>query len=155
MSGDEDGSDSDDSDNPPRFRAPGLLQSQPAPSSGGSSAADNKGAGSGHGLIIPERLAIQQSSSSVTIRANMADGTTTTEEYTMGDKRTVTYGGAPAEREVGWHGSVLVITLKGKKISLEYDYALDDEGHLIMTIQGKGRRGHAIDVKSVYDRVKS
>jgi hypothetical protein len=146
----------DDSGGPQQFRAPGLEQSQPLPSLGGGapSADPSRRSSPGHALQIPERLAITQNGNSVAIRANLADGTATADEYTAGVKSAVAFGGESAEREVGWRGPVLVVSLKGKKIDREYDYAMDDDGHLIVTIQGKGRRGRPIDVKSVYDRVR-
>jgi hypothetical protein len=146
----------DDTTTPPQFRAPGLTQSQslPSPGGGAASADSSRKATPGRTLQIPERLAITQSANSIAIKAILPDGTATADEYTAGVKGTVPFGGDSAEREVGWRGPVLVVSLKGKKIDREYDYALDEDGHLIMTIQGKGRRGKAIDVKSVYDRVK-
>jgi hypothetical protein len=104
----------------------------------------------------PARLSITQKDNSIVIRTNMSDGTQSVEEYTAGTKATVPYGHAEtAERSVGWRGPVFVISYKPKKgAAREDDFALDDEGHLIMTTAGQRGRGGNVEIKRVFDRVR-
>src|SRR5262249_4052458 len=94
----------------------------------------------GRSLKTPARLSIAQKDSSIVIRTNMSDGTQTVDEYTAGTKTTIPYGNdGTADRSVGWRGAVFVVAFKPKKGSpWENDFALDDEGHLIMTTATRG-----------------
>ena len=106
-------------------------------------------------LRIPSHLSITQKDNSVTIRANMPDGTQAVDEYAAGTKATVPYGhDSTAERSVGWRGPVFVVATKPKKgTAREDDFALDEDGRLIVTTSTQGGRGNG-EVKRVFDRVR-
>jgi hypothetical protein len=50
---------------------------------------------------------------------------------------------------------VFVVTITAKKAGWrEDDFALDEDGRLIMTTQTKGGRLGSLEIKRVYDRVR-
>ena len=111
----------------------------------------------GLGLLrAPQHLSITQKDNSVTIRTNMPDGAQTVDEYTAGTSTRIPYGqGSTADRSVGWRGPVFVITTNTKKDGWrEDDFAIDDDGRLIMTTDTKGGRLGKLEIKRVYDRVR-
>ncbi len=108
-------------------------------------------------LDAPTHLSIVQNGSSIVVRSMRSDGTTTSEEFTTGATKALQLGPEDsAERQALWRGPVLVVTTKARKSGFrEEDYALDDEGHLIISIQTHGGRVGKFDFKRVYDRAKS
>ena len=86
----------------------------------------------------------------------MSDGTQTVDEYMSGTSTTVPYGrDDTARRTVGWRGPVFVVTIDAKKSGWREDeFALDEDGHLIMTVATKGGRGGSREIKRVYDRAR-
>jgi hypothetical protein len=141
--------------------APGLEQSQPLPS-GNTPApasgppANSRGASINRFLQAPLRMSITQKDSSVLIKTNMADGAQTSDEYTAGTKTTIAYGkDNTATRSVGWRGPVFVVTTDVKKGGhREDDFAMDEDGRLIMTTDSKGGRLGTVEIKRVYDRLR-
>ncbi len=104
----------------------------------------------------PVHLSITQKDGTLTVRSNMSDGTRTADEYTAGTSGTVPFGhDQMADRIVGWRGPVFVVTLRGRKSGWrEDDFALDEDGRLIVTTTTqKGRMG-SIEIKRVYDRAR-
>jgi hypothetical protein len=101
-------------------------------------------------------VSITQKEGTLTIKTDMPDGTHTADEYTPGTSNTIPYGqDGTAARSVGWRGPVFVITTTAKKGGWrEDDFALDDDGRLIMTTQTKGGRVGTVDITRVYDRVR-
>ena len=139
------------------FDAPGIEQSNPLPPV--DSAPNSSGAGKstlGHLLQAPNHLSIVQNGAVVTIRSTMSDGRTFSDEYTAGKQGTVPYGAdSTAERSAGWRGPVFVVTTSVKKGGTrEDDYALDEDGRLIMTTQTHGGRAGKNDLVRVYDRIR-
>ena len=109
----------------------------------------------GHLLDTPDHLSIEQNGGKLTIQRKSAGGDLTTEVYTAGEKSDVPMGEATAERTVGWKGAIFVIDTKVKSgPSNEEDFALDDDGRLIVSTLMSGGRLPKIDFKRVYDRVK-
>lgn len=99
----------------------------------------------------PQSITITQHGSEVRIHATGADGRQEERTFTAGTTQTIAWPRGGAEARSGWNGPVFIVTTHPKKgRSREDDYALDDAGHLILTIQtGK------IDVKLVYDRAQT
>lgn len=110
-----------------------------------------------HLLDAPTHLSIVQNGSGITVRSARADGTSISEQFTTGAPQRIQLGPAEtAERRSIWRGPVFVVTTRGHKSGFhEEDYALDDEGHLIVSIQTHGGRVGKFDFKRVYDRAKS
>jgi hypothetical protein len=107
-------------------------------------------------LQAPARLSIVQQGNSVTVRQTLADGTGYTDRYDGGFHGSIPYGdGGTAERSVGWRGAVFVVTtnIKGGG-NREDDFALDEDGRLIMTLQTRGGRLGKNDLARVYDRLR-
>ncbi|MBV8806479.1 MAG: hypothetical protein JO042_15590, partial [Sinobacteraceae bacterium] len=104
----------------------------------------------------PQHLSITQQDKTVTIRTNMPDGTQTADDYTAGTSTKIPYGqDSVADRSVGWRGPVFVITTSTKKDGWrEDDFAIDDDGRLIMTTDTKGGRLGKLEIKRVYDRAR-
>ena len=75
---------------------------------------------------------------------------------TSGTTVTIPYGkDSTATRVAGWRGPVFVVTTTPKKGPWrEDDFALDEDGRLIMTTQTKGVHHGAIEIKRVFDRVR-
>jgi len=148
---------------PVALSAPGIEQSAPLPpttgaASGTSGAKPSRGASINRLLRAPLTMSITQDKSTVTVKANMPDGAPTSDEYAAGTKTTIPFGqDETAERTAGWRGPVFVVTTVAKKFGTrEDDFAIDeDDGRLIMTTQTKGGRLGKVEIKRVYDRVKS
>jgi hypothetical protein len=141
--------------------APGIEESAPLPPSGtapttGSSKSGSRGASINRLLRAPLSMSITQNQGNVTVKTNMPDGTQTADEYAAGTKTTIPYGqDQTAERTAGWRGPVFVVTTAAKKGgSREDDFAMDDDGRLIMTTQTKGGRLGKVEIKRVYDRIR-
>jgi hypothetical protein len=107
-------------------------------------------------LKPPVHVSISQKEGTLIIKTDMPDGTHTADEYTAGTSNTIPYGpGGTADRSVGWRGTVFVVTTTAKKAGWrEDDFALDEDGRLIMTTQTKGGRLGSLEIKRVYDRVR-
>jgi hypothetical protein len=101
-------------------------------------------------------VSIAQKEGTLIIKTDLPDGTHTVDEYTAGTSNTIPYGpDSTADRSVGWRGPVFVITTAAKKAGWrEDDFALDDDGRLILTTQTKGGRLGTVDITRVYDRVR-
>jgi hypothetical protein len=144
----------------PLVLASGLEQTPALPTN--SAAATSKPAASTsrtttlhHLLEAPTGLLITQKDSTVTIKIVMPDGTATADEYTAGVDKTIPYGGEDtASCSAGWRGPAFIVSIKAKKAFREDDYALDDEGHLIVTTDMKGKHLGTVELKRVYDRVR-
>jgi hypothetical protein len=141
--------------------APGIEESAPLPPSGtapttGSSKSSSRGASINRLLRAPLSMSITQNQGNVTVKTNMPDGTQTADEYAAGTTTTIPYGqDQTAERTAGWRGPVFVVTTAVKKGgSREDDFAIDDDGRLIMTTQSKGGRLGKVEIKRVYDRIR-
>lgn len=145
---------------PVALSAPGIEESAALPSTGTApatgSSKSSRGASINRLLRAPLSMSITQNQGNVTVKTNMPDGTQTADEYTAGSKTTIPYGqDQTAERTAGWRGPVFVVTTAVKKGgSREDDFALDDDGRLIMTTQTKGGRLGKIEIKRVYDRIR-
>jgi hypothetical protein len=107
-------------------------------------------------LKAPLRMSITQKDGTVVIKTNMPDGTQTVDEYTAGTTATIPFGPEQtAERTAGWRGPVFVVTTVAKKGPWrEDDFALDEDGRLIVSTQTKGGRLGKLDIKRVYDRLR-
>jgi hypothetical protein len=148
---------------PVALTAPGIEQPTPLPPAGTPAGSTNTtGGASSRGASInrllkpPERMSITQKAGTVFVKANMPDGTQTADEYSAGTHISIRYGNdGTADRSVGWRGPVFVVTTTIKKGGWrEDDFALDDDGRLIMTTQTKGGRLGKLEIKRVYDRVR-
>jgi len=136
-----------------------LEQATPLPAVGTlpPAAPTNATPGSlGRLLQAPDRLSIAQNGVRIAIRTNMPDGTVTADEYVSGTKHTVTLGEKTAEVEAGWRGLVYVVTTSYQHGGWrEDDYGLDEDGRLIVTTLMKGGRMGKVEIKRVYDRIRS
>lgn len=123
----------------------------PAPQSGTSTEASRLG----RLLPAPAYLLITQDGGRINIKSSMPDGTVTSEDFTAGQKVTVPFGEDTAERVMGWRGPVFIVTTKARKGGeMENDYALDEDGKLIVATEL--RAGHLkkpLDIKRVYDKM--
>ena len=139
---------SQEPDASPPQPSPGAAPNQGPPRS--------RGPGGSRSLKAPSHLSITQKDSSVVIRANMPDGTEAMDEYTAGSSTEIPYGhDDTAKRSVGWRGPVFVVTTDAKKAGWhEDDFALDEDGRLIITTATKGGRSGNKELKRVYDRVR-
>jgi hypothetical protein len=109
----------------------------------------------GHWLDAPERMTIEQSAGRLTIQSKSLAGELKTDEFVLGHTSDVPLGQSTAERDVGWRGSIFVIDTKVKDgPTKEDDYALDDDGRLIVSTLMTGGHMPKVDIKRVYDRVK-
>ncbi|HZO24174.1 MAG TPA: hypothetical protein VFB37_16890 [Steroidobacteraceae bacterium] len=138
--------------------APGIEQSNPLPPSNTPSEADTS-ANRGRSVLArvlaaPSLLVITQDGPKVSIRSRMADGTGSADEFVAGTKAKVPYGkDSTAERESGWRGPVFVTTTKTNSGWREDDYALDEDGRLIVTSDIKAGHLKQLEIKHVYDRI--
>jgi hypothetical protein len=149
---------------PVALSSPGIEESVPLPPSGTTPASgtttgsskSGRGASINRLLRAPLSMSIVQNQGNVTVKTNMPDGTQTRDEYTAGSKTTIPYGqDQTAERTAGWRGPVFVVTTAAKKGGTrEDDFAIDEDGRLIMTTQTKGGRLGKIEIKRVYDRIR-
>jgi hypothetical protein len=148
---------------PVALTASGIEQAAPLPPSGTPTTPTTGGSPPSRGASInrllkaPLHVSITQKEGTVIIKTDMPDGTHTADEYTAGTSNTIPYGpDSTAGRSVGWRGPVFVITTAAKKGGWrEDDFALDDDGRLIMTTQTKGGRLGTVDITRVYDRVRA
>ena len=136
-----------------------YTQDAPLPSSTSDSGpASPAGKGAARGpvaqmLAAPALLTISQSGSKVIVKST-TDGTT--DEYTAGEQRTISFGQTEADRSAGWRDNYFVVITKAKKgPSKEDDFALDGEGHLIFATLVTHVKKGPIDFKRVYDRVRA
>jgi hypothetical protein len=136
---------------------PGIEQPTPLPSGNAQSSTTttSRGANINRYLRAPARISITQKDAIVTMLISMPDGTQGEEAYTAGTT-TIPYGkDNTAERTVGWRGPVFVVSTTVKKGGWrEDDFAIDDDGRLIMTTQTKGGRLGKVTITRVYDRVR-
>ena len=145
---------------PVALSAPGIEESTPLPPSGTTpatgSSKPSRGASINRLLRAPLSMSITQNQGKITVKTNMPDGTQTADEYTAGTKTTIPFGqDQTAERTAGWRGPVFVVTTAAKKFgSREDDFAIDEDGRLIMTTQTKGGRLGKVEIKRVYDRIR-
>ena len=146
---------------PVALSAPGIEESAPLPPTTGAAPATgsskpSRGASINRLLRAPLSMSITQNQGNVTVKTNMPDGTHTADEYAAGTKTTIPYGqDQTAERTAGWRGPVFVVTTAAKKFgSREDDFAIDEDGRLIMTTQTKGGRLGKVEIKRVYDRMR-
>jgi hypothetical protein len=144
---------------PVALTAPGIEQSNPLPPSSkppASSSSLSRGASINRLFQAPAHMSITQMDATVVIKSTLPDGTATSDEYTAGTQATIPYGrDSTADRSAGWRGPAFVVTTKPKKgASREDDFALDDDGRLIMTTLSKGGRMGKVEIKRVYDRVR-
>jgi hypothetical protein len=110
----------------------------------------------GHWLDAPDRMKIEQAGGKLTIQGKMPSGELKTDEFVSGHTSNIPIGESTAERDVGWRDNIFVIDTKVKGgPTMEEDYALDDEGHLIMSTFMTGGHMPKADIKRVYDRVNS
>jgi hypothetical protein len=108
----------------------------------------------GHWLDAPDRMKIEQSGGKLTIQSKMPSGELQTDEFVSGHTSNIPIGQSTAERDVGWRDNIFVVDTKVKSgPTMEEDYALDDEGHLIMSTFMTGGHMPKADIKRVYDRV--
>jgi hypothetical protein len=105
----------------------------------------------------PAHLSITQQGSHLIFRTNMSDGTQTVDDYVAGTTSKIPYADdSTAKRTVGWSGPVFVVTTDGgSKIGWREDqFAVDEDGRLIMTTTTKGGRMGNGEIKRVYDRAR-
>jgi hypothetical protein len=94
----------------------------------------------------PQRMSITQHGSELHIKSADADGKEITRDFTAGATQSIPWPRGGAQCSAGWRGPAFVVTTKPKKgREREDDYALDDQGHLILTIQSR-----KLDIKLVY-----
>jgi hypothetical protein len=136
-----------------------YMQDAPLPSSASDSGpASPAGKGGPRGpvaqmLAAPALLTISQSGSKVIVKST-SEGTT--DEYTAGEQRTISFGQTEADRSSGWRENYFVVITKAHKgPSKEDDFALDGEGHLIFATLVTHVKKGPIDFKRVYDRVRT
>ncbi len=144
---------------PVALTAPGIEQPAPLPptsSPASDSSPTRRGTSVNRLLRAPAHVSITQKEGTLSIKTDMPDGTHTADEYTAGTSNTIPYGpDGTADRRVGWRGPVFVITTDAKKRGWrEDDFALDEDGRLIMTTQTKGGRLGSVEITRVYDRVR-
>lgn len=144
---------------PVALTAPGIEQATPLPAAGApatGATTTRRGVSINRLLKPPVHVSITQKEASLVIKADMPDGTHTADEYTAGTSNTIPYGpNGTADRSVGWRGPVFVVTTAAKKGGWrEDDFALDDDGRLIITTETKGGRLGTLEITRVYDRVR-
>lgn len=106
-----------------------------------------------HMLDAPELLTISQAGSKLIVKS-MSDGTS--DEYTAGEQRMISFGKTEADLSSGWRETAFVVITKAKKgPSKEDDFALDSEGHLIFATLVTHVKKGPIEFKRVYDRVRT
>jgi hypothetical protein len=142
---------------PVSYGEPQIAQSNPVPSSAPVKTTQSRGATINRLLQAPLHMSIVQKGGSLSIKSNMADGSTTSDEYKAGFQGTIPFGNDnTAARSAGWHGPVFIVTTKVNKGSFrEDDFALDEDGRLIMATYTKGGKLGKVDIKRVYDRAKN
>ncbi len=105
-------------------------------------------------LDVPVRMTIEQKGNRLTIQSRSSSGDVHTDELVSGHSTDIPVGQSTADRDVGWRGNILVVDTKVKSgPTREDDYALDDEGHLIVSTFVSGSHVPKSQFKRVYDRV--
>jgi hypothetical protein len=137
---------------------PGIEQSTqlPATTTSSASSTNTRGATISRFLKAPITMSIVQKDSVVTIHAVMSDGAATADDFPIGTQTNLPYGkDQTMDRNVGWRGPAFVVAIKVKKGgSREDDFAIDDDGRLIMTTLTQGGHIGKVEIKRVYDRVR-
>ena len=135
-----------------------LPPSSGSPPNGGK---PSRGASINKLLRAADTMSITQNGTQITVKGTMSDGSQTADDYVSGSKTQIPYGkdkdgnDAIADRTAGWRGPVFVVTTEAKKIGTrEDDFAIDDDGRLIMTTQTKGGKLGKVEIKRVYDRIR-
>jgi hypothetical protein len=101
-------------------------------------------------------MTIQQSGSKLSIQSKSPSGEIKTDEFVSGHAADIAIGQNTAARDVGWRGNVFVVDTKVKSgPTMEQEYALDDEEHLIVSTLMSGGSMPKVDIKRVYDRVSN
>ena len=110
-----------------------------------------------HWLDAPDRMTIQQTGGKLTIQSKSPNGDLKTDEFVSGHASDISVGGQnTADRDVGWRGKVFVVDTKVKSgPTVEQEYAIDDDGRLIVSTLMNGSGTRKVDVKRVYDRVST
>lgn len=110
----------------------------------------------GHWLDAPDHMTIQQSGGKLTLQSKSSNGAVNTDEFVSGHATDIAVGQNTADRDVGWRGSVFVVDTKVKSgPTMEQEYAIDDDGRLIVSTLISGGRMPKVDIKRVYDRVSN
>jgi hypothetical protein len=105
-------------------------------------------------LDAPVRMTIEQKGNRLTLRSKSSGGEVQTDELVSGHSSDIPIGQNTADRDVGWRGDIFVVDTKFKSgPTKEDDYALDDEGHLILSTFVSGGHVRKSQIKRVYDRV--
>lgn len=128
------------------------------PSSGGTPASGSRPRGGRYGrlLEVPVRMTIEQKGTRLTIQSKSSGGDLHTDELVCGHSTDIPVGQSTADRDVGWRGNIFVVDTKVKSgPTKEDDYALDDEGHLIVSTFVSGGHVPKSQIKRVYDRVSN
>ena len=128
------------------------------PSSSGTPGSSSRPRGGRYGrlLEVPVLMTIQQKGNRLTIQSKSSSGDVHTDELVSGHSTDIPVGQSTADRDVGWRGTILVVDTKVKSgPTKEDDYALDDEGHLIVSTFVSGGHVPKSQIKRVYDRVSS
>jgi len=124
------------------------------PSDGSTAPAHRSGGRARNWLDAPVRMTIVQQGDKLTIQSKSSGGELQTEELMSGHSSGIPIGQSTAERDVGWRGNIFVVDTKVKSgPTREDDYALDDEGHLIVSTFVSGGHVRKSQIKRVYDRV--
>jgi hypothetical protein len=134
----------------------GIDEATPLPAAGTvPNSKPSRGSSINRYLRAPQTMSITQNQGNITIKASLPDGTQTSDEYAAGSQSTIPYGkDDTAQRTAGWRGPVFVVSTSAKKAGTrEDDFAMDDDGRLIMTTQTKGGRLGKVEIKRVYDRI--
>ena len=99
-------------------------------------------------------MTIAQKGDRLTIQSKSSGGEVQTDELVSGHRSGIPIGQNTADRDVGWRGEIFVVDTKVKSgPTKEDDYALDDEGHLIVSTFVSGSHTRKSQIKRVYDRV--
>jgi hypothetical protein len=143
---------------PVALAVPGIEQSTQLPpvTTAPATNANTRGASISRFLKAPMTMSITQKEGTVTIHAVMSDGAATADDFVSGTQNNIPYGkDQTADRTVGWRGPVFVVTVQVKKSGYrEDDFAIDDDGRLIMTTLTKGGKIGKVEIKRVYDRAR-
>jgi hypothetical protein len=123
---------------------------------GGGTNSSARGGRANRWLDAPVRMTIAQKGDRLTIQSKSSGGEVQTDELVPGHSSGIPIGQNTADRDVGWRGDILVVDTKVKSgPTKEDDYALDDEGHLIVSTFISGSYVRKSQIKRVYDRVSN
>lgn len=138
----------------PYVRALWQIQSGGTTSGRGGASPRGDGTRANHWLDAPVRMTIEQKGNKLTIQSKSSRGEVLTDELVSGHSSDIPIGRNTADRDVGWRGDIFVVDTKVKSgPTREDDYALDDEGHLIVSTFVSGGHVRKSQIKRVYDRV--